>query len=123
MESFGGGKEKWILSHTRALESSTEKPPRGSYFPDDIPALYSPWNDELNKGSYYYKNDWETIDHFLLSDTLFTGSGWDYESSLVVNHAPFSSMNDIPASYLPRNGRGLSDHFPLLLSLRYITPD
>jgi hypothetical protein len=108
---------------------SGEKPPHSLNFPGDIPALYSPWVEELSDGSYYYRGEWETIDHILLSDALFTGSGWNYAGSRVLNHTPFTASDGVqeeggprrlvPAVYQPRNGRGLSDHFPLLLYLRY----
>jgi endonuclease/exonuclease/phosphatase family metal-dependent hydrolase len=105
------------------LVLSGEKPPRSVYFTEDVEALYSPWYDELldesSKGSYYYKDDWETIDHFLLSGALFTGAGWEYAGCRVLNHAPFASADGSPAVYVPRNGRGLSDHLPLLLYLFY----
>ena len=99
------------------LVLSREKPPRLHFF-KDVHALYSPWGEELSDGSYYYRDNWETIDHVLLSDALFTGSGWDYADSRVLNHAPFTASSGTPDSYVPRTGRGLSDHLPLLLYLR-----
>ena len=71
----------------------------------------------MGGGSYYYKGEWETIDHFLLSDGLFDGMGWDFASSQVANHAPFIKSDGSPNTYVPRTGRGLSDHLPLLLLL------
>jgi endonuclease/exonuclease/phosphatase family metal-dependent hydrolase len=98
---------------------SGEKPPRASFFPEELPALYSPWDREMDSGSYYYRDDWETIDHFLLSDALFSGSFWDFAGCQVLNFAPFTKASGAPDSYVPRNGRGLSDHLPLLLSLSF----
>ncbi|MDR0497725.1 MAG: endonuclease/exonuclease/phosphatase family protein [Treponema sp.] len=98
---------------------STEKPPR-SYM--EIPALYSPWED-MEGGSYFYKGEWETIDHFLLSDGLFNGTGWNYIGCRVLDHEPFTTSGGVPNVYIPRNGRGLSDHLPLLLSLRDLPGD
>jgi endonuclease/exonuclease/phosphatase family metal-dependent hydrolase len=94
------------------------KPPEARYFPDGVIALYSPWASELEDGSYYYKNDWETIDHFLLSGQLFRSSGWNFDSCQVVNIPPFTSAKGRPMAYNPRTGSGLSDHLPLLLMLR-----
>ena len=96
---------------------SKNKPPAARYFPAGVVALYSPWASELQDGSYYYKNDWETIDHFLLSPQLFNGSGWDFETCQVVNYPPFVSAKGFPVSYNPRTGSGMSDHLPLLLIL------
>ena len=100
------------------LVLSKEKPPRSSCFPEDTPALYSPWYNELSEGSYFYKDQWETIDHLLLSESLFDGSGWEYSGCRVLNNAPFTAANGEPDRYVPRQGRGLSDHLPLLLELK-----
>jgi len=95
---------------------SGEKPPRARYF--DAPALYTPWGRELKDGSYYYKNDWETIDHLLLSPELFDGAAWDFAGCRVLNEPPFASTNGHPVTYKPYNGQGLSDHLPLILFLK-----
>ena len=97
---------------------SKGKPPTVRYFPDGVTALYSPWAAELQDGSYYYKSDWETIDHFLLSPQLFDETGWELEDCEVVNYPPFVSAKGFPVAYNPRTGSGLSDHLPLLLSLK-----
>jgi len=100
------------------LVLSGEKPPLSQYI-ENVQALYSPWGVELNDGSYYYRDKWETIDHFLLSDALFSGTGWNFHDCRVLNHEPFTTRNGTPNRYIPRNGNGLSDHLPLLLYLRY----
>jgi endonuclease/exonuclease/phosphatase family metal-dependent hydrolase len=98
------------------------KPPAARYFPDGVITLYSPWGSEMEDGSYYYKNDWETIDHFLLSRQLFNGNGWNFASCQVLNFPPFASAKGLPMAYNPRTGSGLSDHLPLLLSLSFAEP-
>lgn len=98
---------------------SGEKPPRTLFFPKDVPVLYSPWETDLTDGSYFFRGEWETIDHFLLSDRLFDGSGWEYTGCQVLNQAPFTTSDGLPDAYIPRTGRGLSDHLPLLLYLNY----
>ena len=99
------------------LVLSGEKPPRARCF-ENVVALYSPWEGEMKGGSFYYKDEWETIDHFLLSDGLFNGEGWEYAGCEAVNHAPFTGTSGKPNTYVPRSGRGLSDHLPLLLYLK-----
>jgi endonuclease/exonuclease/phosphatase family metal-dependent hydrolase len=100
------------------------KPPAPKYFPSGAITLYSPWYAELrnegdeSSGSYYYKNDWETIDHFLLSPQFFNGSGWDFESARILNVPPFTGAKGTPVAYNPRTGSGMSDHLPLLLLLK-----
>ena len=100
------------------------KPPEAKYFPSGVISLYSPWFSELRKenedssGSYYYKNDWETIDHFMLSSQFFNGTGWEFDNARILNIPPFTSAKGIPVAYNPRTGAGLSDHLPLLLLLK-----
>jgi len=112
------------LAHKAAdyLVLSREKPPRASSFPEGTPALYSPWDDELTGGSYLFRDQWETIDHILLSEKLFDSSGWEFYGCRVLNHPPFVTAAGIPDSYNPVSGRGLSDHLPLLLKLRFMNP-
>jgi hypothetical protein len=97
---------------------SKNKPPVPRHFPSGVTAAYSPWAEELPDGSYYYKNDWETIDHFLLTAPLFDGMGWDFENCESLNVPPFVNAKGQPAAYNPRSGSGLSDHLPLLLLLK-----
>ncbi|MDR1059271.1 MAG: endonuclease/exonuclease/phosphatase family protein [Treponema sp.] len=97
---------------------SGENPPQSRNFSSGI-ALYSPWENTLAGGSYFYKNTWETIDHFLLTDALFDGRGWEFSSAEAIKNSPFTAASGYPASYNPRNGSGLSDHLPLLLMLKH----
>jgi endonuclease/exonuclease/phosphatase family metal-dependent hydrolase len=97
---------------------SGEKPPEAEYFDLRVPAFYSPWGRELQKGSYHYKNEWETIDHFLLTGALFDQTGWDFDTSLLLDRKPFVNDRGIPDAYQPRTGQGLSDHLPLILVLK-----
>jgi hypothetical protein len=99
------------------LALSGEKPPALANFDSSMPAFYSPWGQELQNGSYYYRNEWETIDHFLLSEQFFDQKGWDFSSCRVLVQEPFVDERGIPDSYNPRSGNGLSDHLPLMLVL------
>ncbi|MDR3168166.1 MAG: endonuclease/exonuclease/phosphatase family protein [Treponema sp.] len=97
---------------------SKKKPPAPGYFFPEASVLYSPWGNELQDGSYYYKNAWETIDHFLLTESLFDNGGWEFDSSWVVKKEPFVNSQGYPNAYNPRTGNGLSDHLPLMLVLK-----
>ena len=94
------------------------KPPFPVNFPDETIVLYSPWVSELKNGSYYYKYNWETIDHFLLSNQFFKDTGLKYEKTLIADNQYFTNSGGIPVSYNERTGAGLSDHLPLLLVLK-----
>jgi len=97
---------------------SGDMPPESVHFPRETIVLFSPWVNELENGSYYYKHNWETIDHFLVSYQFFDNRGWEYDNTTVVNHEPFTNQNGIPVSYNQKTGSGLSDHLPLLLKLK-----
>jgi len=105
-------------NRTDFLILSGEKPPRSNYFDDSLPVFYTPWGNELSDGSYYYKKEWETIDHFLLSTEFFNGFGWEYLNCRVLNKPPFVGSSGYPEAYVPRIGTGLSDHLPLMLYLK-----
>jgi hypothetical protein len=83
----------------------------------DAPLFWTPWDSELDGGSYYYKGEWESIDHFFLSGAFFDGRAWDYGGIKALKGAPWTGANGIPQSFNPRTGSGLSDHLPLLLML------
>jgi hypothetical protein len=83
----------------------------------DAPLFWTPWDTELDGGSYYYKGAWESIDHFFLSAAFFDGIAWDYRNVEVLTDAPWTGNSNIPQSFNPRTGSGLSDHLPLMLTL------
>ncbi|MDR2535042.1 MAG: endonuclease/exonuclease/phosphatase family protein [Treponema sp.] len=97
---------------------SQNKPPKPEYFGTEALVLYSPWEKELEEGSYYYKDEWEAIDYFLLSDALFDQTGWDFDSCKVIKQEPFITNTKLPYRYDPKTGNGLSDHLPLILTLK-----
>ncbi|MCL2209081.1 MAG: endonuclease/exonuclease/phosphatase family protein [Treponema sp.] len=97
---------------------SKNKPPSPVNFPNDAVVLYSPWVSELENGSYYYKHNWETIDHFLVSNQFFGKTGLKYDRTNIVNNQYFTNSGGIPVAYNERTGSGLSDHLPLLLVLK-----
>jgi hypothetical protein len=97
---------------------SGNKPPEPVYFPQGAITLFSPWIHDLENGSYYYKYNWETIDHFLISGHFFNNSGWEYERVIIADFEPFANSSGIPVSYKIKTGLGMSDHLPLLLTIR-----
>ena len=99
------------------LVLSAEKPPLSLV--EGIPALYSPWGNEKHGGTYFFRGRWESIDHILLSRGFFSGTGWTFIDAQVLNHEPFITSSGTPNRYITNSGRGLSDHLPLIVVLRY----
>ncbi len=99
------------------LVISKKKTQTSEYFDFPHNLFYTPWGNELKNGSYVYRENWETIDHFLLRPSLYDGTGWDIASCKTLALSPFITAAGIPASYNPRTGWGLSDHLPLLLTM------
>jgi len=96
-----------------------ETPPAAASFGG--PALFSPWeaaSDGMGDGTYYYRGEWEAIDHFLLGAALFDGKGWEFASCAAAREPPFTGERGTPLRYNPRTGQGLSDHLPLCLLLK-----
>jgi endonuclease/exonuclease/phosphatase family metal-dependent hydrolase len=89
---------------------SGEKPPREG-------VLFSAWMENSGfEGTFYYKEQWDAIDHLMLNRAAFDGAGLDYAEFTVVRTEPFAK-GGIPHSYAPWTGRGLSDHFPVTVRL------
>ncbi|MCL2440182.1 MAG: endonuclease/exonuclease/phosphatase family protein [Treponema sp.] len=93
------------------------KPPEPVYFPKETIVLFSPWINDLpaDTGTYFYKNNWETLDQFLISHHFFGRKGLIYKTAFIGDFAPFININGVPVPYNPRTGYGLSDHLPLLI--------
>jgi endonuclease/exonuclease/phosphatase family metal-dependent hydrolase len=119
---FGADSERITDLQKDFFVLSKNKPPSPVHFPEGTVTLFSPWMADLEDGSFYYKNDWETIDHFLISQHFFNNSGLEYERAMVMNNQHFANSSGIPVPYNMRTGAGLSDHLPLLLVLK-MTPN
>ena len=76
---------------------------------DNRSYVYSPWDDYYNKsfGSYYYKNNWEKIDHIFVEDKKFV------KEFSVVQFQELFTEDGKPFAYLIYRDTGISDHLPL----------
>jgi len=84
-------------------------------FSGDSLVFYSPWLEGYETGSYLYRNNWETIDHFLLAAPFFNNKKFEYFGFKVLNNKEFSNANGAPMSWNSRTQTGYSDHFPIIL--------
>lgn len=82
-------------------------------------AAYSPWLDDTaalecgSEGSYYFQESWERIDHF------FATGNATISDFIVATDSPFAQADGTPDRYTLFNGRGCSDHLPLVCTVSY----
>lgn len=82
-------------------------------------AAYSPWLDDTaalecgSEGSYYFQESWERIDHF------FATGNATISDFIVATDSPFAQTDGTPDRYTLFNGRGCSDHLPLVCTVSY----
>jgi hypothetical protein len=89
----------------------------GYPFASDEEVLWSPWGECREKGSYYYKESWETIDHFLLTPELLLPGGLEFREFRPLS-PPFAVDSEgKPLRWISSSKTGFSDHLPILLVL------
>ena len=84
----------------------------------ELLTLYSPWYEWGHSGSYAYRGEWEKIDHFLLTQGFFDGSGVEVSTFSVVNSDLLLNRGGFPKRWNGESSSGYSDHLPLLLVLQ-----
>jgi endonuclease/exonuclease/phosphatase family metal-dependent hydrolase len=84
-------------------------------------AWYNPFLDTENdfsvSGSCYFLGEWHSYDQFLGNGMLFDRKGWDYGSCKVVAPSFCSNADGTPFSWKVESKSGVSDHYPVLLTL------
>ena len=74
--------------------------------------VWDPWSTVASPaGSYVYRGDWDRLDHAFITAPSLCLSDWAFESFRVVAYSPE------PRAYGPKSTDGVSDHFPLVVSL------
>lgn len=76
-------------------------------------------------GSYKYKGEWENIDHFLLSESLYNGRWFNagggaeifVSDYLLEKDAAYSGYKIKRTLIGPRYNGGVSDHLPIILKI------
>ncbi len=82
--------------------------------------MYSPWFLSDALGSYVYQGDWETIDQFMLSPSLYDGVGLEYKDFSVVAPDFLVTQSGVPKKWNIATLQGYSDHLPILLELNWV---
>ncbi len=70
------------------------------------------------KGSYFFRDKWEGIDHFFYSENLKDGKGLELEKFAVINSTPLINEDGTPNAYRVFSGKGYSDHLPIGIVLK-----
>ncbi len=76
-----------------------------------------PGSTGIPAGSYWYRENWEAIDHFFFSPSLGDGEGDEVTRFAPVAEPPLVDVDGLPARYELYSGRGYSDHLPLTLTI------
>lgn len=97
--------------------AKTGDSPSGAVINSEALILVSPWLMEPRPqiGSYAYRSEWETIDHFLLSPALCDNKGLEFEQFEVIRSAQLLTDDGFPKRWISQLESGYSDHLPLLL--------
>ena len=77
---------------------------------------YTCWHNQ-ETGSYFYRNEWETIDHFFLNKNLLSSKGFSFLSFSVHTGPFFTDKDSIPFKWETYRQSGYSDHLPVVLKL------
>lgn len=70
-------------------------------------------------GSYFYRGNWEQIDHLFLSESLYDNKGLEITDFSPVAITPLLKTNGQPNEFRLSNGAGYSDHLPLCWVLEF----
>ncbi len=84
--------------------------------------LYSPQIDmsfrKSKKGTYNYKNSWYNLDLALLNNNLFDYLGIEFDDFNIYAPQKICTSTGIPYSWNPKSLTGVSDHFPIYVTLK-----
>lgn len=78
---------------------------------------WNPWGEIAGGGSYYYQGNWERIDHVFCSPVLHNNEGVEATGFKALKDAKFLTSGGLPARYELYNGKGYSDHLPILIEI------
>lgn len=84
----------------------------------DFVRVFSPWfsksgNFSTEKGSYFYKENWERIDN------VFAFGSLKISNFTPAFEGAWAKENGVPFRYMIYNGEGYSDHLPLICDLLF----
>ncbi len=75
-------------------------------------AVWDPWETVASPpGSYWYHGDWDKLDHMFVAALSLSLADWRFSSFQVVAYAT------TPKAYGPQSRDGVSDHFPVVMTL------
>lgn len=81
--------------------------------------LYTPWPGSDYSGSYLFKDEWESIDHFLLNRKLMDKNDFYFKKFSVDNRNILFDKKGRIKKWITNFESGYSDHLPIILKLGY----
>lgn len=87
----------------------------------DSGELFTPWESSSFEGSYRYRGEWESIDHFLFSPKLMDSSGFIFKSFSVYRGGDLLRSDGSVNRWLTYRGEGYSDHLPVVAEIELYT--
>lgn len=81
------------------------------------PYLDQAWTSSVS-GSCNWDGQWHRYDQILCNNKLFDGMGWEYESFTIQNLPSLCSSDGRPYAWNLNTLQGVSDHFPVLMTLK-----
>lgn len=84
--------------------------------------FYSPWfeSTELleSRGSYFYKDSWETLDHIFINEDFFNAKKLQFYSFEVFKPEEILTATGAPKKWISTSRSGYSDHLPLIMRFK-----
>ncbi len=76
-----------------------------------------PGSTGIPAGSYWYREEWEAIDHMFYSPSLQDGLSPEVTHFFPIAEVPLVGDDGLPSRYELYSGRGYSDHLPLCVTI------
>jgi len=80
--------------------------------------LYTVWPDSEVEGSYRFRGEWESIDHFLLNRELMNRDDFYFSGFYVDNRGLLLNSSGDIKKWNSDFRTGYSDHLPIILKLK-----
>ena len=81
--------------------------------PDAPQPVWEPWGADPRGGSYFFRGEWEPLDHILPGTNIPGAPGLILIDFQVLKPLSMTDSLGRPRAWSSRDPKGVSDHFPL----------